>query len=489
MSGYLLAIDQGTTSSRALLFDDKGNLKQLARREFPQHFPADGRVEHDPEDIWQSTLAVVRELLSRMNPAEVMALGITNQRETALIWERGTGKPVSRALVWQDRRTAGICDDLRAAGREPFVTERTGLLLDPYFSATKVAWMLDHVEGARAGAERGDLAFGTVDAFLLWRLTGGRVHATDATNACRTGLYNIHRGCWDEELLDLYRVPAGLLPEVRDCAADFGRTAKGLFGVEIPIAAVAGDQQAALVGQGCAREGMVKSTYGTGCFVIANTGARPLASANRLLTTVACQLDGKVTYGLEGSIFIAGAAVQWLRDRLGVIRDAAETEAIARATGDSGGVYLVPAFTGLGAPYWDAQARGALVGLTRDSGREQLVTATLESIAFQTRDLFEAMAADGIRPELVRVDGGMAANDWFCERLADTIGIQVDRPEIIETTALGVAMLARLQLGEFDDLESVQRGWRLSKRFTPTMDEALRREKYAGWQRAVARVR
>ena len=489
MSRYLLAIDQGTTSSRALLFDREGNFKCLERQEIPQHFPGDGLVEHDPEDIWNSTLLVVRQVLARVDPSEVMAIGIANQRETTLLWERHTGRPLMRALVWQDRRTADICDELRVRGYEPFMAARTGLLLDPYFSATKLAWMLDHVDGARERAEQGDLAFGTVDAFLLWRLTGGRVHATDATNASRTGLYNIHTGQWDEELLALFRIPSALLPQIRDSAADFGRTSKSLLGAEIPVAAMAGDQQAALIGQGCFRPGMVKSTYGTGCFVIANTGSSPLASANRLLTTIAYQLDGQVTYGLEGSIFIAGAAVQWLRDSLGLIEDAAESEAIARVTGDSGGVYLVPAFAGLGAPYWDAEARGALIGLTRDSGRNQLVTATLESIAFQTRDLFEAMAADGIRPDLLRVDGGMVANDWFCQRLADILGIQMGRPRIIETTALGVAMLAGLQLGEFSDLQAIQSRWQLDRQFWPTTDELARDRRYRGWKKAVARVR
>lgn len=489
MSKYLLAIDQGTTSSRALLFDCRGHLKQLARREFPQHFPGDGMVEHDPEDIWQSVLAVTRQLLDEVDASEIIGLGITNQRETTLIWERSTGKPLARALVWQDRRTAPICRQLREAGHEPEVSRRTGLLLDPYFSATKVAWLLDSVPGARARAEQGDLAFGTVDSFLLWRLTAGRVHATDATNASRTGLYNIHTGTWDQELLRLYRVPFGLLPEVRDSAADFGKTDRQLLGAEIPIAALAGDQQAALIGQACIREGMVKSTYGTGCFVIANTGDLPLQSSNRLLTTVAWQLQGRVAYGLEGSIFMAGALIQWLRDGLGLIKNPAETEAIAEATGTSGGVYLVPAFTGLGAPYWDPGARGALLGLTRDSGREQIVTAALEAVAFQTRDLFLAMDADGIRPRLLRLDGGMAANNWFCQRLADTLGITVDRPEVIETTALGAALLAGLQQGVFNDLASAQSTWQLSRQFAPAADAGARNERYKGWKLAVARVR
>jgi glycerol kinase len=487
----ILAIDQGTTSSRAMLFDEAGTPRASAQQEFAQHYPADGWVEHDPEEIWASVVAVCRQALNAgADPqAAVTALGITNQRETAVVWERATGRPIHRAIVWQDRRTAGICQELQAAGHEPAVTARSGLVIDPYFSSSKVAWILDHVEGARARAARGELAFGTIDCFLLWRLTGGRVHATDASNAARTNLYNIHDGDWDDELLRLFRVPRQVLPEVRDCAADFGSADPALFGRAIPIAGMAGDQQAAAIGQACFAPGTIKSTYGTGCFVILNTGERPIASRNRLLTTICYRLNGKTTYAIEGSIFIAGAAVQWLRDRLGLVDDAAETEALARGLDGNKGVYLVPAFTGLGAPHWDPAARGALFGLTRDTGPAELSRAALESVCYQTRDLFEAMAEDGMRPTELRVDGGMVKNDWLMQFLADILDVPVDRPMVSETTALGAAYLAGLQCGLYGSLDDVAKHWRRESRFEPGMDAAARTRLVAGWTRAVDRVR
>ncbi len=489
MAAHIIAIDQGTTSSRAILFDDQGSMVGVAQKELTQYFPDDGWVEHDPEEIWSSTLEVVKEVLrgAGMSADSVAAIGITNQRETTIIWDRQTGEPIHRAIVWQDRRTNDYCEQLRAEGFEPAVTERTGLVLDPYFSGTKVKWLLDNVEGARERAMRGDLLFGTVDCFLLWRLTEGREHRTDATNASRTMLFNIHAQQWDPELLTRFDIPTVMLPEVCDCAADFGVTT--LFGDEIPIAGIAGDQQAALVGQCCFSEGMLKSTYGTGCFVILNTGSQPVASKNKLLTTVGYRLGGEVTFGLEGSIFVAGAAVQWLRDGLHFFDNAADTEAIARANPDSHGVFVVPAFTGLGAPYWDAQARGAILGLTRDSSIDDVITATLQSVCYQTRDLINAMVGDGADPTVMRVDGGMVNNDWLVQQLTDIVRIPVDRPGITETTALGAAYLAGLQVGVFDSLDDLTRRWQLADRFTATMDSERSDGLYEGWLQAVARIR
>ena len=489
--GYLLAIDQGTTSSRAILFTPQGEPAGVAQQEFQQHFPADGWVEHNPEDIWNSTLDVCREVLKiqGIGAEDVIAIGITNQRETTLVWDRVTGEPVYNAIVWQDRRTADFCEELREAGLEPSVTAKTGLLLDPYFSSTKLKWILDHVDGARERALAGDLLFGTVDTYLLWRLTGGKSHKTDATNASRTMLFNIHTQAWDQELLERLDIPAAMLPEVEDCSADFGSTETGLFGASIPIYGIAGDQQAALIGQGCFGEGMIKSTYGTGCFVIMNTGSEAITSGNKLLTTVSYRLDGEVTYGLEGSIFIAGAAVQWLRDGLKLVANAADTEAIAAAQSTSHGVYLVPAFTGLGAPYWDPNARGAIFGLTRDSGIGDIVTATLQSVCFQTQDLLSAMGQDGALPTILRVDGGMVQNSWVAQHLADILQLPVDRPECIETTALGVAYLAGLKAGIFSDLDEIASRWQLEKRFAPEMATETAHDLYEGWQAAVARVR
>jgi len=488
----ILSIDQGTTSSRAIVFDATGKALATAQREFAQHYPRDGWVEHDPEEIWSTTLDVCRTATANagVDGKSIAAIGISNQRETAIVWDRGTGEAVYPAIVWQDRRTAEHCDRLRAAGHEELVARKTGLLLDPYFSATKLAWILDNVDGAREKAERGELAFGTVDCFLLWRLTGGREHATDATNASRTMLFDIHSQSWDDELLDLFRVPRGLLPEVRDCAAHFGETQAELLGRAIPVTGIAGDQQAAAVGQACFSPGMIKSTYGTGCFVLVNTGEQAVRSQNRLLTTVCYRLDGKVTYALEGSIFIAGAAVQWLRDGLGLIRSASETEALAASLADNRGVYLVPAFTGLGAPYWDAHARGGLFGISRDTGVAEIARATLESVCYQTRDLLQAIADDGATDLCaLRVDGGMVANDWLMQFLCDIVDLRVERPVVTETTALGAAYLAGVQVGVFDSLDDVTANWQMDRSFESAMQSSERERLVSGWLKAVSRVR
>jgi glycerol kinase len=491
---HILAIDQGTTSSRAIVFDAGLAVAGLAQKEFRQHFPKPGWVEHDPEEIWEGVVATARAALrkAKVRASGLAGIGITNQRETVVIWSRKTGKPIHPAIVWQDRRTADACAALRRTGAEAEVTDRTGLLLDPYFSATKVAWLLDHVKGARAKAERGELLFGTIDTFLIWRLTGGRVHATDATNASRTMLFNIHDGAWDEDLLRIFRVPRAMLPEVRDSADDYGTTDPAILGGAIPILGVAGDQQAATVGQACFKPGMLKSTYGTGCFALLNTGDRPVASQNRLLTTIAYQLGGKRTYALEGSIFVAGAAVQWLRDGLGVIGHAAESENLARAAAADHGIHFVPALVGLGAPHWDAEARGAIFGITRGTSRAEIVRATLESVAFQTRDLVEAMRGDwgagSAAGTVLRVDGGMVASDWTMQFLADILGAPVDRPAVLETTAVGAAYLAGLQAGICPAPAAFARTWECERRFRPKMRAAERDRLYAGWQRAVART-
>ncbi|MDF0601207.1 glycerol kinase GlpK [Psychromarinibacter sp. C21-152] len=487
---YVLAIDQGTTSTRAIVFDAAMGIAATAQEEFTQHFPESGWVEHDPAEIWATTVGTCRAAIETagLAPAQIAAIGITNQRETTLVWDRKTGQPIHNAIVWQDRRTAGLCAELRAAGHDATITARTGLLADPYFSATKLKWLLDEVEGARARAEAGELLFGTVDTWLIWKLTGGAAHVTDATNAARTMLYDIHKGRWSRTICDLFDIPHRMLPEVRDCAADFGTTRPDLFGRALPILGVAGDQQAATVGQACFRPGMLKSTYGTGCFALMNTGPTPVASKTHLLTTIAYQLDGTPTYALEGSIFIAGAVVQWLRDGLGIIREAGETQPLAEAADPSQAVTLVPAFTGLGAPYWNAECRGAVFGLTRASGPEELARAALESVGYQTRDLLEAMQADwqaeGARPTL-RVDGGMTASDWTMQFLSDIIGAPVDRPEVLETTALGAAWLAGQRAGVYPDMQGFADGWRVERTFTPSMPEAMRRQKYAAWGRAV----
>jgi glycerol kinase len=490
MTTYLLAIDQGTTSSRAILFSHEGQIVASSQQEFAQYFPEDGWVEHEPAEIWGSVLQTCRDVIAKagIRPQHIAAIGITNQRETTLVWDRKTGKPLYNAIVWQDRRTATYCESLRQQGLEPLISEKTGLLIDPYFSATKIRWILQQVPGARERAERGELAFGTVDAYLLWHLTGGREHRTDATNASRTLLFNIQTQQWDEELLDLFGIPASLLPEVMDSSDDFGHLDAELLGAEIPVYGIAGDQQAALFGQTCFREGMAKSTYGTGCFLMLNTGLKALKSEHRLLTTVAYRLNGVPTYALEGSIFVAGATIQWLRDGLQLIRGASDAEPLAEQTSLDHGVYLVPAFTGLGAPHWDPNARGAIFGLTRDTGIKEIVTAGLQSVCYQTKDLQKAMESDGVRPVALRVDGGMVANNWLLNYLADILGATVDRPQIIETTALGVAYLAGLKAGIFDSLASLEKLWQCERRFEPTMDKARRDGLYEGWKKAVSRV-
>lgn len=486
---HILAIDQGTTSSRAILFDQGLRVVSSAQEEFTQDYPKPGWVEHDPLELWSTVAGTARGAMEKagIKADGIAAIGITNQRETTLIWHRATGQPIHRAIVWQDRRTADTCAALKAAGHEPMITARTGLLLDPYFSATKVKWLLDHVPGARVMAEAGELAFGTVDTWLIWNLTGGRVHATDATNAARTMLYNIAKGAWDAEICALMGVPMAILPEVRDCAADYGTTRADLFGREIPILGVAGDQQAASVGQACFAPGMMKSTYGTGCFALLNTGSDMVPSKNRLLTTIAYQLDGKPTYALEGSIFIAGAVVQWLRDGLQIIRHASETQGLAEAAEEAQGVVLVPAFTGLGAPYWRPDCRGAVYGLTRNSGPAEMARAALESVGYQTRDLLEAMRADwgAAADGVLRVDGGMTASNWAMQFLSDILGAPVDRPKVTETTALGAAYLAGMKAGVCGSPSEFAKGWALDHRFEPAMDAATRAAKYARWGRAV----
>ena len=491
MPDYILAIDQGTTSTRAILFGADMTPVASAQEEFPQLYPAPGWVEHDPEAIWSSTLSTMRAAVQRaaIPPGEIAALGITNQRETTVMWDRATGCPLHNAIVWQDRRTADACAALRDAGHEPKISARTGLLLDPYFSATKIAWLLDHVAGAREAAALGRLAFGTIDSFLISRLTEGKLHATDATNAARTLLLDIHRGRWDAELCDIFGVPAKILPEVRDSAGDFGTTR--VLGPPIPILGVAGDQQAATVGQGCFAPGMMKSTYGTGCFALLNTGREPVSSRNRLLTTIAYQLDGERTYALEGAIFIAGAAVQWLRDALKLIAAAPDVNALAVAADTAEEVYLVPAFVGLGAPWWDAAARGALFGLTRNSGGPELARAALEAVGYQTRDLLEAMRADwpaAATDTVLRVDGGMAASDVAMQFLADILAAPVDRPAVMETTALGAAYLAGHAAGLCSDQAGFARMWKCERRFEPRMDAATRERKWRGWRDAVSRT-
>ncbi|MEI8144224.1 MAG: glycerol kinase GlpK [Alphaproteobacteria bacterium] len=490
----IVAIDQGTTSSRAIVFDKDMAILGQAQQEFAQHFPASGWVEHDPEDIWSTVVETVRMAIAQadLEAADIAAIGITNQRETTLVWDRATGKPIHRAIVWQDRRTADACVALKREGVEALVAAKTGLLLDPYFSATKIAWILDHVEGARARAERGELAFGTVDSFLLWRLTGGRVHATDATNASRTLLFDIHRGTWDPDLLKVFRVPSAILPEVRDSAADYGSTEPSLFGAAIPITGIAGDQQAATIGQACFEPGMMKSTYGTGCFALLNTGDVAVASRSRLLTTIAYQLNGKRTYALEGSIFVAGAAVQWLRDGLKIIGHSSESGPLAENADPEQEVILVPAFVGLGAPYWDSEARGALYGLTRATGPAELARAALESVCLQSADLLTAMKADW--PEsaeaetVLRVDGGMTASDWTMQRLADLLDAPVDRPVVQETTALGAAYLAGFFRGLYPEPKVFAKSWKLDRRFQPAMSPKTRERKLALWADAVRRT-
>ncbi|MEM9710029.1 MAG: glycerol kinase GlpK [Pseudomonadota bacterium] len=487
---YVMAIDQGTTSSRAILFDENMVPAANAQEEFPQHYPASGWVEHDPADLWSTTAGVCRAAIERqgIGPDAILAIGITNQRETTIVWDRATGEPLHRAIVWQDRRTADYCRTMREAGHEETITATTGLLLDPYFSATKLKHILDET-GARDRAANGEVLFGTVDSYIIWKLTGGKVHATDATNACRTMLYDIHKGAWSEEICALFDIPLAMLPEIRDSNGEYGFTRPDLFGREIPILGVAGDQQAATVGQACFEPGMMKSTYGTGCFALLNTGAAPFRSENRLLSTVAYQIDGERTFALEGAIFIAGAVVQWLRDGLKIIREAGETQPLAETADLGQDVVLVPAFTGLGAPYWNPDCRGAIFGLTRNSGPAELARAALESVGYQTRDLLEAMRADW--PGLgeggtLRVDGGMTASNWTMQFLSDILGAPVDRPQILETTALGAAWLAGSKAGLYPKAAEFAANWSLERRFAPEMGEDLRQSKYDRWKSAVA---
>lgn len=489
MADFILSIDQGTTSSRAILFDLKGEPQAVAQKELPQIFPQPGWVEHDPEQIWADVQQVCREVLAKRPAGTPAAIGITNQRETTVVWSRKTGKPIHNAIVWQDRRGAPLCRKLIDEGWEPKIQAKTGLLIDSYFSGTKVRWFLDNVSGAQEAAERGELALGTIDSFLLWRLTGGKQHVTDVTNACRTMLFNIHKMDWDEELLDLFKVPKSMLPRVLECADDFGSSSQETLGIALPVRGVAGDQQAALIGQACFQPGMIKSTYGTGCFALLNTGKRAVASTNRLLTTVGYKIKGELAYANEGSIFVAGAAVQWLRDGLKLIQQAGDTEALARSVAGTNGVYLVPAFTGLGAPYWDPAARGAILGLTRDTGIAEIVRSALEAVCYQTRDLMEAMAADaGGATSKLRVDGGMVRNDWVMQFLADILNVPVERPAVTETTAAGAAACAALGVGLLGGIDDIAANWQRDRVFTPAMNPELRDQLYKGWRAAVKRV-
>ena len=489
-SKSILAIDQGTTSSRAILFSQSGNLLAQENQEFEQLFPQDGWVEHRVEDIWQSVLAMARAMMAKSEALACppLGIGITNQRETVVIWDRHSGEAIHNAIVWQDRRTASICEDLQAAGHLALVSQASGLLLDPYFSATKVAWILDHVPGARARAEAGDLCFGTIDSFLIFRLTGGKHHLTDATNASRTNLYNIEKGAWDADLCALFNVPMAMLPEVRDCASHFGDTLPELLGKSLPILGVAGDQQAATIGQACFAPGDIKSTYGTGCFMLANTGTKRLHSRHKLLSTIAYRIQGETTFGLEGSIFISGAIIQWLRDGLQTLSQASDSEAMASSLSSNEGVYMVPALTGLGAPHWAPHARGAIYGITRDTGPAHFARAALESVAYQTHDLIKAIEGDGLSCAGIKVDGGMVANNWLTQFMADVNQTVIDRPVVTETTALGVAMLAMLQDGQFASLEEMSQMWQLERRFTPAMDTAQAASLLAGWQKAITRT-
>ena len=496
MNGHVLVVDQGTTSTRSIVFGPDAVPVAIAQEDFPQIFPQPGWVEHDPESLWRTTLSTARHALSRagVDPGALAGLGITNQRETTLVWSRATGRPIHNAIVWQDRRTAPICAELKDRGCEKLVSKLAGLLLDPYFSATKIAWILDNVPGARTEAERGDLAFGTVDSFLTWRLTNGKVHVTDATNASRTLLFNIHRGAWDDELLALFRIPRSMLPEVKDCAAEFGEAAAEHLGVPIPIRGIAGDQQAALIGQACFRAGMVKSTYGTGCFALANTGDKAVESTHKLLTTIGYQFKGNRTFALEGSIFSAGATLQWLRDGLGILATAPEAGELAASADPRQQVYLVPAFTGLGAPHWDSEARAAIFGLTRGATCKEVVRAALESVGYQTRDLIDAMRADSqglwgsAFASVIRIDGGMSASDWTMQFVADMLGAQVDRPEILETTALGAGYLAGWQAGLYPEPDEFAKTWRRQASFMPSMAASEHESRYRGWRDAVART-
>ena len=491
MSKYVMAIDQGTTSTRTIIFDQNFSIQSIAQKEFEQFFPKPGWVEHNPEDIWMSTIETARCAIRKafVNSKDITSIGITNQRETTIVWDKTTGKPIYPAIVWQDRRTASMCELLKSKGLEPLISEKTGLLLDPYFSATKLAWILDNVDDARTSAAAGNLLFGTVDSFLIWNLTGGKIHATDMTNASRTSLFNIHTHNWDSELLDVFNIPENILPEVKNCSDNFGATEASLFNGTININGVAGDQQAAAIGQACFHPGMLKSTYGTGCFALLNIGKTPMISDNKLLTTIAYALKGEVTYALEGSIFVAGAAVQWLRDGLGIIESADQSGLMAATADSEQEVYMVPAFTGLGAPYWAPEARGAIFGLTRNTGPKELARAALEAACYQTRDLLEAMKVDfdasSDLKTVLRVDGGMSASNWTMQFLSDILGVPVDRPKVLETTALGAAYVAGLYTDFYPDPSEYSKKWLLSKRFEPQISDAKREQKYAGWRASV----
>lgn len=492
MKKYLMALDQGTTSSRCIIFDKRGNIVSMAQREFEQYFPKSGWVEHDADEIWASQASVMAEAMAKnsITASELAAIGITNQRETTIVWEKNTGKPVYHAIVWQCRRTADYVEELKKEGFDKIIREKTGLIADPYFSATKIKWILDNVEGARAKAENGELLFGTVDTWLLYKLTNGRVHATDVTNASRTMLYNIHELCWDRELLEKFDIPSSMLPEVKDSSYIYGHTDSGLIGAEVPIAGIAGDQQAALFGQCCFEEGEGKNTYGTGCFLLVNTGEKAVESKNGLLTTIACGIDGKVRYALEGSVFVAGAAIKWLRDEMRLINDASETETMAYSVEDTGGVYVVPAFTGLGAPYWDAYARGAVFGLSRGTDNAQFVRATLESLAYQSLDVIRAMEDDsGIKVSELKVDGGASANNYLMQFQADILNGKIIRPVVAETTALGAAYLAGLAVGYYSDLNEVKSNWQVEREYISNLEENKRDSLYAGWKDCVKRIR
>jgi glycerol kinase len=491
LTQYILSIDQGTTSSRGIVFDSSATLIATGQQEFTQHFPDDGWVEHDANEIWNTTVESCKSAISQsgIRASDIACIGITNQRETTMVWDRESGEPVYNAIVWQDRRTAKFCEALKEKGLEQSIQEKTGLLLDPYFSATKLAWILDQVPGVREKAEAGKLAFGTVDCFLLWKLTNGKNHYTDATNASRTMLFNINSQQWDQELLKEFNIPESILPEVKDCAADFGRSDPSILGNDIPITGIIGDQQAAAFGQCCFEPGMAKSTYGTGCFLLMNTGAELIKSSNRLLSTVAYRLNGETSYAVEGSIFMAGATMQWVRDGLQLIKDASESEALAEQCPDDLKVYLVPAFTGLGAPYWDAEARAAIYGMTRDTGVKEIVTAALMSVVYQTKDLVDAIRTDGGTLDSLRVDGGMVRNNYLLQKMSDLLDCEVHRPVITETTALGAAYMAGLQLGIFESLDSLSAKWQLDQTFSSQKDDPWRELQYCGWKKAIERTR
>ncbi|MEL7649192.1 MAG: glycerol kinase GlpK [Sedimentibacter sp.] len=485
---YVLALDQGTTSSRAIIFDRNGSIVNLCQKEFKQIYPKAGWIEHDPMEIWETQLSSAREALKAVNVEEVACIGITNQRETTVLWDKNTGKPVYNAIVWQSRQTSEICDQLKKSGLEPYIRENTGLVIDAYFSGTKIKWILDNVPGVREKAEKGEILFGTIDTWLVWNLTGGRSHITDYSNASRTMIYNIRNLQWDESLLSELGIPRIILPEVKPSSEIYGNTVSGIFGIEIPISGMAGDQQSALFGQLCFQEGMMKNTYGTGCFMLMNTGQKPVMSNKGLLTTIAWGVDGKVEYALEGSIFVAGAAIQWLRDELKIIHDAADSEYFAQKVKDSNGVYVVPAFTGLGAPHWDMYARGAIVGLTRGTGRNHIIRATLESIAYQTKDVIEAMIDDsGINLTALKVDGGATANNFLMQFQSDILNVNIERPEVTETTALGAAYLAGLAVGFWKSKGEISQYWSINRKFKPQMDEKRRNDLYKGWKKAVGR--